>query len=131
MRDRSDWKRGETGPVKLGTKSYKRLTEFSRPCATCKAPFSIYVTERIAEGLADSNNFGLKNCEAHRRGGAPLNSEEVEVLRSKDRVMSDELSGLYETIRELQTTNAGLQERLAEYELQPAMEAMKEKMPWE
>lgn len=121
MRDRSEWKRGDTGPVKVGKKKYPRLTEFSRPCATCKKPFSIYVTEKIAEGLADSNNFGLKNCEEHRRDGNPV---ELDNLRSKDKVMSDELSGLYETIRELK-------ERLAQYELRPAMEAAKGRMPWE
>ena len=112
MRDRSEWIRGETGPQKIGTRSYKRLTEFSRPCATCKQPFSIFVTEKIAEGLADSNNFGLRNCEVHRRGAAPIDSEELESLRTKDRVMADELSGLYATIRDLK-------ERLAKAEARP------------
>ena len=116
MRDRSEWIRGETGPQKIGTRSYKRLTEFSRPCATCKQPFSIFVTEKIAEGLADSNNFGLRNCEIHRRGAAPIDSEELESLRTKDRVMADELSGLYATIRDLK-------ERLAKAEARPAPKA--------
>ena len=116
MRDRSEWIRGETGPQKIGTRSYKRLTEFSRPCATCKQPFSIFVTEKIAEGLADSNNFGLRNCEVHRRGAAPIDSEELESLRTKDRVMADELSGLYATIRDLK-------ERLAKAEARPAPKA--------
>jgi hypothetical protein len=119
MRDRTGWARGETGPVKIGTKSYKRLTEFSRKCAACEQPFSIYVTEKIAEGLADSNNFGLKNCETHRRGGISHSTEEVETLRSKDRVMADELEGLYATIRELQA-------KLAKYELPTAMA----QFPW-
>ena len=116
MRDRSEWIRGETGPQKIGTRSYKRLTEFSRPCATCKQPFSIFVTEKIAEGLADSNNFGLRNCEVHRRGAAPIDSEELESLRTKDRVMADELSGLSATIRDLK-------ERLAKAEARPAPKA--------
>lgn len=125
MKDRTGWTRGETGATRIGTKTYKRLVEFSRPCVTCQKLFSIFVTEKIAEGLADSNNFGLKNCEQHRRGGgAPI--AELETLRSKDRVMSDELAALHETIR-------NLRERLAKYELQPAMERMStgEKMPWQ
>ena len=121
MRDRSEWIRGETGPQKIGTRSYKRLTEFSRPCATCKHPFSIFVTEKIAEGLADSNNFGLRNCEIHRRGAAPIDSEELESLRTKDRVMADELSGLYATIRDLK-------ERLAKAEARPAPKGLT--FPW-
>ena len=121
MRDRSEWIRGETGPQKIGTRSYKRLTEFSRPCATCKQPFSIFVTEKIAEGLADSNNFGLRNCEIHRRGAAPIDSEELESLRTKDRVMADELSGLYATIRDLK-------ERLAKAEARPAPKGLT--FPW-
>lgn len=118
MRDRSEWRQGVTGPVQIGRKRYPRLAEFSRPCVACKQRFSIYVTEKIAEGLADSNNFGLKNCEEHRRGGNPA---ELDSLRSKDKVMSDELSGLYETIRELR-------ERLAKHELRTST---REKMPWE
>ena len=121
MRDRSEWIRGETGPQKIGTRSYKRLTEFSRPCATCKQPFSIFVTEKIAEGLADSNNFGLRNCEVHRRGAAPLDREELESLRTKDRVMADELSGLYATIRDLK-------ERLAKAEARPVPKGLT--FPW-
>ena len=125
MRDRSEWIRGETGPQKIGTRSYKRLTEFSRPCATCKQPFSIFVTEKIAEGLADSNNFGLRNCEVHRRGAAPIDSEELESLRTKDRVMADELSGLYATIRDLK-------ERLAKAEARPAAKTRPKDLtfPW-
>ena len=125
MRDRSEWIRGETGPQKIGTRSYKRLTEFSRPCATCKQPFSIFVTEKIAEGLADSNNFGLRNCEIHRRGAAPIDSEELESLRTKDRVMADELSGLYATIRDLK-------ERLAKAEARPAAKTRPKDLtfPW-
>lgn len=124
MRDRTGWTRGDAGPQRIGTKTYKNLVEFSRPCAACQKSFSIYVTPKIAEGLADSNNFGLKNCELHRRGGgAP---EELENLRSKDRVMADELAGLYGFIKELKQENAALKERLAQYELQPAME----KFPW-
>ena len=121
MRDRSEWIRGETGPQKIGTSSYKRLAEFSRPCATCKQPFSIFVTEKIADGLADSNNFGLRNCEIHRRGAAPIDSEELESLRTQDRVMADELSGLYATIRDLK-------ERLAKAEARPAAKGLT--FPW-
>lgn len=130
MKDRTAWTRGTAGPQKIGSKRYKHLVEFSRPCATCKQPFSIFVTDKIAEGLADSNNFGLKNCELHRRGGAPVNAEELETLRSKDRVMADELAALYALNKELAEEVAALKERLAKYELQPAMLAFKEPFPW-
>ena len=127
MRDRTGWTRGDTGPVKIGVKSYKNLTQFTRKCAACSQPFSIYVTPKIAEGLADSNNFGLKNCETHRRGGVPATNDEIETLRSKDRVMADELSGLYATIRDLQ---AKLDKATAA-QPQPAVEAKERNVfPW-
>jgi hypothetical protein len=82
MRDRTGWTRGAAD---LGRK--KNLVEFSRPCATCGKPFSILVTKKIASGKADSNSFGLKNCEEHRRGTAPKRDLEAEIaiLQKRDK----------------------------------------------
>ena len=113
MQDRTGWTRGATGPQRIGNKRYKTLVEFSRPCATCNQPFSIFVTERIAEGLADSNNFGLRNCEQHRRSGPGAVPEELEALRTKDKTMADELAGLHAAVRRLTQENADLKAQLA------------------
>lgn len=125
MRDRTDWVRDTSDePIKVGKKTYKNLVRFSRACATCAQPFSIQVTRKIADGLADSNNFGLRNCEKHRRSGSGDNPETIMV----NNVMKAELEGCYATIRELQA-------RLALYELPAAMRAVDArpqiKMPWE
>jgi len=45
---------------------HRNLFEYSRPCATCGAPFSIFVTRRIAIGEASTHNFALVNCTLHR-----------------------------------------------------------------
>jgi hypothetical protein len=66
MQDRSAWARVAEGPKYLRGRDYSHLIEFRRPCSTCGEPFSIYVTRRIADGEADTNSFGLVNCEAHR-----------------------------------------------------------------
>jgi hypothetical protein len=99
------------------------LTEFKRPCGVCGNKFSIYVTRRIADGHADSNAFGLVNCELHRRK-LTGNSEKA-VLRSKDRVMTQELNGLYVIERELR---AEVMKLLAE---NAALKNNLSKMPWE
>jgi hypothetical protein len=114
MHDRSAWVRGAAGETKIGKKNYKNLTEFSRPCVTCGKPFSIFVTPKIAAGISDSNSFGLKNCEEHRRS-AVRDVGDIEALRSANNTMRLELDALYRTVGELR-------ERLATYELQPAME---------
>lgn len=144
MHDRTKWTRGTSGAQTIRGKSYANLVEFHRPCLTCEKPFSIYVTDKIARGIADSNSFGLKNCEEHRRNKPQADRGEIETLRSANLTMRDELTGLYERVRlqfeEIQQVKA----RLAVYELAPAMAAigceavqnttngaLPNKMPWE
>jgi len=126
MHDRTPWTRGATGNHVIKNRTYKNLTEFSRPCQACGNPFSIFVTSKIADGLADSNSFGLKNCEHHRRNKSAGDTPDVEIVRMENNVMRQELEGLYSTV-------ADLTARLAQYELAPAMHAAapQNKMPWE
>ena len=140
MKDRTGWTRGDTGPQRIGSKTYQRLVEFTRPCSACKQPFSIFVTERIAEGLAESNNIGLRNCELHRRGGVPANNAELSTLRHKDNTMRDEVAGLYAHNKELSAHAKKLDDevkavkaKLAEYESRPSQppKTPTVKMPWE
>ena len=107
--DRSEWTRGRSGELQIKNRTYKDLVEFTRPCASCGKPFSIFVTSKIAAGQADSNSFGLKNCPEHRRNTRTADTSETEALRMANSVMKAELDGLYA--------------RLAQYELQPAMKA--------
>lgn len=121
MHDRTAWTRGTTGPHKIKNKTYNNLVQFTRKCASCENTFSIFVTPKIADGHADSNSFGLKNCAEHRRQSIPRAGDETELatLRMANKVMKQELDGLYE--------------RLAQYELPAAMRnhAAQTKMPWE
>jgi hypothetical protein len=87
MQDRSAWSRVAEGPKYLRGRDYSHLIEFRRLCSTCGEPFSIFVTHRIADGGADTNSFGLVNCDAHRRtrngkGEAPQTMAE---LRAENR----------------------------------------------
>lgn len=87
MRDRTEWTRGA---------DTKKVVEFSRPCVTCGKPFSIFVSKRIASGDADSNSFGLKNCEAHRRG-KPVERDlkaELAILQQRDKEQFAEIQAL-------------------------------------
>lgn len=122
MRDRSEWTEGRTGEHKIGKKTYKALTEFTRPCVTCGERFSVFVTKKIADGLADSNSFGLKNCEKHRRTVNAAEVAHAETTSMANSVMKAELDGLYSRNAVLEKQNADLKARLAVYELQPAME---------
>lgn len=123
MRDRTAWEKGATGPQTINGHTYKNLTRFTRLCAVCGEPFSIFVTAKIAAGQADSNSFGLTTCEKHRRN--KTNTSEVDTLRTANATMKDELAGLYERVRELEA-------RLAKYELPAAMRAadVSAKPPW-
>lgn len=123
MHDRTEWLRGPPGPKTIKGREYKNLTEFSRRCATCEAPFSIYVTDKIAAGHADSNSFGLKNCPEHRRTATRADNGEVEQLRMANSVMRQELEGLYARDKELFAENQELKARLAC--------GAQNKMPWE
>lgn len=57
MRDRTAWEKGATGPQTINGHTYKNLTRFTRLCAVCGEPFSIFVTAKIAAGQADSNSY--------------------------------------------------------------------------
>lgn len=115
MHDRTEWKRGEPGPRKIGKKTYVNLVEFSRPCAACGKPFSIHVTAKIANGAADSNSFGLKNCPEHRRGGSK-DTTELDQLRMANGIMREELEGLYVRDKELFAELQALKARLSVHE---------------
>lgn len=121
MHNRSEWLRGSPGPKTIKGREYKNLVEFSRKCQTCEAPFSIYVTSKIAAGHADSNSFGLKNCPDHRRNKTGAQGVEVEQLRMANNIMRQELEGLYARDKDLFAENQALKARLATYELQGAM----------
>lgn len=146
MHDRSEWTRETDTEHKIGRKTYKNLIRFTRKCVTCEQPFSIFVTEKIASGIADSNSFGLKNCEAHRRNPArAAGVEDMEQLRMANNTMRDELAGLYERDKRQFAEIQELKGRLAQYELPGAMVQVSEqaaryqpgfgvpqnKMPWE
>ncbi len=112
--------------VQLGRKQYRNMEEWSRPCAVCGEPFSIF-TRANGSGVVNSS-FGLRTCQSHRgeRPGAvgtPATGE-VEGLRTANATMREELDGLYSVVRDLR-------ERLSKYELGPAMAAQAGKMPWE
>lgn len=121
MHDRTGWIKGTSGTKVLKGRTYKDLTEFSRPCATCNQPFSIFVTSKIAMGHADSNSFGLKNCEDHRKNKTAAQSDETDALRMANRVMKEELAGLYDRDRNQFAEIQALKAKLAGYELQGAM----------
>jgi len=92
MHDRTEWTETRSS---LGKK--KNLVEFTRPCAQCGEPFSILVTEKIASGHADSNSFGLKNCEEHRRNYRPAKRDleaELAVLYERDKAQVAEIQEL-------------------------------------
>lgn len=121
--DRTSWERCEEGPRLIGGRSYATLVEFKRPCSVCGKRFSIFVTRNIADKKADSNSFGLRNCDLHRRHR--VGKSEKAVLRSKDRIMAEELDGLYAIERELRKEVLKL---LAE---NAALKNNSQKMPWE
>lgn len=121
MHDRTAWTRGPAGPKIIGRRTYSNLVEFSRKCASCGGPFSIFVTNKIAEGHADSNSFGLKNCEMHRRSGPKVETSELNDLRMANGVMREELAGLYARDKELFAEVQRLKARLSQYEVPSAM----------
>lgn len=144
MHDRTQWTRGVSGPQTIKGKSYKNLIEFKRPCVTCSQSFSIFVTSKIAGGHADSNSFGLKNCEQHRRNKSIADGGETDVLRTANVTMREELTGLYVRNKQLFDEAQVLKGRLAVYELSGAMldicrgdlghtsnSVLLPKMPWE
>lgn len=87
--------------ITLGRKAYRNMEEWSRPCAVCGEKFSIFV--RASGGVINSS-FGLRTCKVHRgeRPGAYGSAApgEVQTLRSANVTMREELTGLYERMRE-------------------------------
>jgi hypothetical protein len=118
MQSREGWTRGEPGPKSIKGKTYKNLIEFTRECSACAKPFSIFVTSKIADGGADSNSFGLKNCEEHRRNKS---TGEIGELRTANVTMSEELQGLYGRVKDQFEEIQVLKAKLAKYELPAAM----------
>jgi hypothetical protein len=123
MQSREGWTRAEPGPKVVKGKTYKTLVEYVRGCSVCAKPFSIFVTAKIASGHSDSNSFGLRNCEEHRRSRMHADATELSKLRTANATMADELPGLYERVRVQFEEIQVLKARLAVYELAPAMEA--------
>jgi hypothetical protein len=165
--------------VVLHGKQYRNMREWSRPCVICKSSFSAFESS----GRADANSqFSNKTCTAHRgllpaieRGfivwsdtlkgivpGAMCVSTEVptapngelEMLRTVNATMKEELEGLYMQLRELREQQRPTSETIGfkpppqpvVYELPPEPLTMAEstkriqaalaaknnaKMPWE
>lgn len=109
--------------VTLGKKQYRNMEEWSRPCALCGNPFSIFV--RTGAGELNSS-FGLRTCKDHRGqkipGGSVTDGPEIEALRMSNAVMKQELDGAYAQAKTLFEENQVLKARLARYELQGAIQ---------
>jgi hypothetical protein len=121
MQSREGWERAEAGPKMINGREYKNLVEFRRQCGACAKLFSIFVTEKIASGKADSNSFGLRNCEEHRRSRTKTDGVELDALRTANVTMHEELTGLYALNKTQFEEIQALKARLALYELTPAM----------
>lgn len=117
--------------VTLGRKQYRNMEEWSRPCAICGTRFSIF-TRTGAEYV--NSSFGLITCKEHRgikpEAGSVVDYTELENLRAFKSVTEEELAGVYMHNRELQAQVDALTTRLAQYELQPAMEKAQKEFPW-
>lgn len=125
MHNRDVWTRGESGPKEIKGKTYKNLVEFSRKCASCSEPFSIFVTQHIASGKADSNSFGLVNCEQHRRNKSNANVADLEMQLQAERVKNHMIQMHCE---ELECSVRVMHEKLSKYELPEMLRAAS--MPW-
>jgi hypothetical protein len=123
MHNREEWTKGQTGDHFIKGKKYRNLTEFYRPCQSCGKPFSVFVTQKVADGHADSNSFGLKNCEEHRRQ-KPAEAPELSQLRTYKATTDEELQALYDRNKELFEELQVCKARLAQYELASAMAAI-------
>lgn len=125
--------------------SFRSAHRITRPCPTCSGTIELDVTERALEGKATNHGLALRRCKACRAAlkqgpeayqerkqtvprvmGHPttMNTPELETLKMANKCMTEELDGLYLENKDLKT-------RLARYELQPAMEAAQNKMPWD
>lgn len=126
--------------------NYVHLYTLRKPCAECGREMRIDVTKAALEGTAKNAGLHLKRCaicrdaaKALRTNSRPhVEGQEGEValdaaigdvlatLRTANATMKEELEGVY-------AQNKELRERLARYELTPAMEAVAsgQRMPWE
>jgi len=144
------WSGGE--PVtKRYAGNFIHLYHVTRPCVGCGGVIGLDVTKNALLGTKKNAGLLMRRCptcrEAKRAGvgsrggtsrpvvdvpgrppvveGAPMIVNELETLLAANRTMTEELHGLYLQNRELR-------ERLAKYELAPAMElaAQENKLPW-
>lgn len=128
------------------------LYTLRRPCAECGAEMRIDVTRAALDGKVNNAGLHLKRCKTCRAKSKALGTVsrphvegegtrlEIdasvtvdEALRTANATMKAELDGLYAEVRELR-------ERIARYELAPAMESIAAndaersgvgKMPWD
>jgi hypothetical protein len=143
--------------ITLGKKQYRNMEEWSRPCAACAKPFSIFVRMNTT-GI--NSNFGYRNCKDHRgqkvAGSiAPISNEDAEIMEEWRKVwkechplllphglvgvdtfaaavqrLSDQNVARFSELQPLKAENHDLRMRLAKYELQPALEAQAKIFPW-
>lgn len=144
------WSGGDA-VVKFWRGNFAHLYRVTRPCKTCDAEISIDVTKAALLGTKQNTGLALRNCPTCRaarkaggvgsRGGTsrplaeggtppavaatpPVVAVTDETLLMANQVMKEELDGLYLVVKELR-------DRLAQYELQPAVRRAAENMPWE
>lgn len=115
--------------------NYVHLYRVTRPCKSCGAAITIDVSRKALEGSATNTGLLLRNCpkcrEVHKAGGigsrgghSRPTAGETPDLVTKVAEQDMEIRSLYERNRELT-------ERLAKYELGPAIQAAQEKLPWD
>lgn len=131
--------------VYLDGKQYRHMREWRRPCVVCEGDVQVF--EKV--GAVDANSrFSNRTCKDHRgmlpaiekgylawskdlRGMVPgpscvssepaaISTEELEELRMANKIMKEELSGLYARRNEL----------IAEVEELKKLLAPENKMPW-
>lgn len=145
------WSGGEA-VTKFWNGKFLHLYRVRRPCKTCQAEIRIDVTKAALQGFKKNAGLLLRNCptcrEARKAGGVGSRgggsrpvaegggtppakpetiivgvSDELERLRNINHSLEQEVDGLNMLLREANG-------RLAQYELQPALQAAN-RMPWE
>lgn len=131
---------GGAAKTKWWRGKHVHLYTLKKPCAECHREMTIDVTRGAIEGTAKNAGLHLARCPECRAKSVGTNSRpavagdmpwikpeptpEVEQLRSAVLTMTEELNGLYALNRELR-------DRLAKYELAPALAAIAGGHPWE
>lgn len=115
--------------LSIGPKTYRNMVVWQRACAVCNEAFTI----PLKAGDVTNSNFGLKNCKAHRgmKPGAPVQGAEFDELKKENAEYADAIGENLALIGQLRRENDALKAKLAEYELQPRMAAMQNKLPWQ